>query len=451
MFKTDQQTLTDINALDWNSRSLLHFFDHTLTLGGRDVLYGCLLLPLCEKDEIVKRQETIAYLAKLKIDQLFDKYMMVDLESYLQMPQSSYSPSLFIHFADKLSTNFLSLAYQKERLFIRQSVREIATLLIGIRDLLASCVPSSRHTGILATYAEQLVLFWKDLDEKELHRLSKSKSPLRLVLKYDYIFRSVKKNIVQEVFKMLYTLDALYAVSKVWNKGGLCFPRIRMHSDPHELLTIKGMYNLGLDEPIKNDIHIHASQNIWFLTGANMTGKSTLLRSIASCMHLAHAGFPVPALSMGTVLFKGMMTSINLADSLGAGYSHFFAEVNRLKTMADNMATHGPMIIMLDEIFKGTNYRDAYEATSQLIDHISGIDHSIFFISTHMTDLGTALKGNARIAPKYLATKIDAKEGISFTYTLTDGIATDKLGMWFLKREGVFQRFQTLQSKSDKA
>ncbi len=446
MFKTDQQTLTDINALDWNSNSLLRFFDHTLTIGGRDELYGCLLRPLSDKGAIVDRQEAIAYLATLQLDKLFDKYMMVDLESYLQMPKKYHSESVLIYFVDKLSSNFLSLHYKKERLFIRQSVKEIAMLLIAMYDLFTQSIQSKQRIGILASYAQQFAVFWDDLDEQELRQLIKHKNPLRLVLKYDQLFRSPKKSVLQELFKMLYMLDALYAVAKMCNKGNLCFPHMHGEQGKGALLNIKGMYNLALEKPVKNDVHIDAFQNIWFLTGANMTGKSTLLKSVASCIHLAHMGFPVPASSMETVLFKGMMTSINLADSLSAGYSHFFAEVHRLKIMAESIAAHGPMVIMLDEIFKGTNYQDAYEATAQLIDHISGIDKSLFILSTHITDLEASVKENERVALKYLETKVDTDHGVSFTYKLVDGIATEKLGMWILKQEAVLESFRAIRS-----
>lgn len=445
MFITDQQTLTDINALDWNSDSLLRFFDHTLTIGGRDELYGCLLRPLSDRDAIVGRQEAIAYLATLQLDKLFDKYMMVDLERYLQLPKKYYSESVLIYFVDKLSSNFLALRYKKERLFVRQSVKEIAMLLIAMHDLFTQSIQSKQRIGILTSYAQQFAVFWDDLDEQELRRLIKRKNPLRLVLKYDQLFRSSKKSVLQELFKMLYMLDALYAVAKTWTKGNLCFPQIHSGHGESTLLSIKGMYNLALEKPVKNDVHIDAVQNIWFLTGANMTGKSTLLKSTACCVHLAHMGFPVPASSMETGLFKGMMTSINLADSLSAGYSHFFAEVHRLKIMAEHIAAHGPMVIMLDEIFKGTNYQDAYEATAQLIDHISGIDKSLFILSTHITDLGTSMKDNERVALKYLDTKVDGNHGVSFTYKLADGIATDKLGMWILKREAVFESFRAIK------
>ncbi|WP_313263700.1 hypothetical protein [Sphingobacterium sp.] len=67
--------------------------------------------------------------------------------------------------------------------------------------------------------------------------------------------------------------------------------------------------------------------NLWCLTGANMTGKSTLLKTIGSCVYLAHLGSPVPADAMKTVHFDGIMVTINLGDNLSTGASHLFNEV----------------------------------------------------------------------------------------------------------------------------
>ncbi|MGJ1497304.1 hypothetical protein ACR79R_08290 [Sphingobacterium spiritivorum] len=68
MFRIDKQTLSDLNALDWNSRSLLRFFNHTLTVGGSDILYSYFLHPLDNVEEIRQRQEAITQLADWDID-----------------------------------------------------------------------------------------------------------------------------------------------------------------------------------------------------------------------------------------------------------------------------------------------------------------------------------------------------------------------------------------------
>ena len=446
MFQIDQQTLSDLHAIDWMHGSLLMLFDSTCTLGGRDILYKMFLNPLVTKGAIVARQEAIRYLADTDIDKLFDKYMMDDLERYLALSKDLYSESKLIYFMDKLATNFLSLAYEKEQLLIQQSIKEIAQVIVALKAIFDTALQSGRPLGDIAAYAATFYAFAKHLDLTEIKSLAQGKATLHLHIKYDNQFRNIHQTDIYMLFKLCYSLDALRAVARLYVIKSLCFPVFTEKADSAMLLHMQGCYNLSLANPVKNDVAISSKQNIWFLTGANMTGKSTLLKTIGSCLYLAHMGFPVPADAMETSLFQGLITSINLGDNLGSGYSHFFNEVLRVKSVAQSIHQQGPMVILLDELFKGTNYQDAYEATSQLMASISTIQNSIFLVSSHITELGGVLKDHPRIALRYLETQIDAdlNHGVKFTYQLATGINDIKLGMWFLEKERVFEAFKGL-------
>lgn len=446
MFKVDQQTLSDLHALDWMQGGLLYFFDSSITLGGRDMLYNMFLNPLDNRTAIVDRQEAILYLVERDIDTLFDKYMMDDLERYLALGKALYSDSKFIYFMDKLATNFLALSYEKEQLLIRQSIKEIAMLIVQLQAIFEAAHQSEKRLGVLAAYASRFKVFADKLNFEEIHLLETGKANLSLHIKYDNQFRNILQTDVYMLFNIYYNLDALRSIARAYTKKQLCFPRFNTVEDSNTLLQISGCYNLALDEPVKNDVLLEAQQNIWFLTGANMTGKSTLLKSIGSCVYLAHMGFPVPADAMETNLFQGLMTSINLGDDLKSGYSHFFNEVLRVKSVAESIRTQGPMVILLDELFKGTNYQDAYEATSCLMDSVAGIQYSVFMVSSHITELGDLLKNHPRIGLRYLETTIDpdAENGVKFSYQLAKGINDVKLGMWFLEKEHVFEAFKGL-------
>lgn len=448
MFKTDKQTLTDLNVLDWNSASLLRYFDRTLTLGGQDELYNYLKHPLSSIDAIIERQQAIAYLSTVHIDDLFDKHMMVDLERYLRKLIEPRASHPLADLTEGGSFLFFSLSAKRERLFIHQSVREIAMLFTALEGIIDAAISSGKAIGFLRKYADFFSTNAAYFDKQELQRIGSGRKSRPSIVRFNYLFRGAHKNLIRELFDMLYTLDALAAVAKTWTDGGLCFPKINTDEAPASLLHIAGLYNLALHKPIKNDIHITTCKNIWFLTGANMTGKSTLLKSIGICIYLAHVGFPVPAEYMETLFYKGLMTSINLVDDIGSGYSHFYAEVRRLKEMGEHMAVNSPSVIMLDEIFKGTNYQDALEATLTFINSISGIERSLFFISTHITDVGERIANNKHVALKHLETLADVEQGAIFTYKLIDGVAKEKLGMWFLNRESVFDTFRAIKSGS---
>src|SRR5690606_1636165 len=114
---------------------------------------------------------------------------------------------------------------------------------------------------------------------------------------------------------------------------------------------------------VGNDLRLDQQGNVLFLTGANMAGKSTWMKSIGIAIYLAHMGFPLAVGSMRFSVLDGMYTSINVADNIALGYSHFYAEVVRVKQAALAASSGKRLMLMFDELFKGTNVKDAYDGT----------------------------------------------------------------------------------------
>ncbi len=141
---------------------------------------------------------------------------------------------------------------------------------------------------------------------------------------------------------------------------------------------------------------------------------------------------------MKTVLFDGISATINLGDNINAGASHFFNEVLRVKHLAELLASGKQMFVLMDELFKGTNHGDASEATLELVNCLKGYKNCVFLLSSHITEICPILYKDG-IALKYLGVQLDEKEGIIFTYRLLDGVAEEKLGMWLLRKERVFE------------
>ncbi|GCE16367.1 MutS family DNA mismatch repair protein [Dictyobacter kobayashii] len=110
------------------------------------------------------------------------------------------------------------------------------------------------------------------------------------------------------------------------------------------------------ERKVANDFQVDEEGEILLITGSNMSGKSTFLRTIGINLCLAYAGSVVNASSLRTSLFE-IYACIRVTDSLADGYSYFYAEVRRLKGLLDalNEGTHYPVFFLIDEIFKGTN------------------------------------------------------------------------------------------------
>jgi VIT1/CCC1 family predicted Fe2+/Mn2+ transporter len=143
------------------------------------------------------------------------------------------------------------------------------------------------------------------------------------------------------------------------------------------------------EQKVVNDFSIQKLGEIDIITGSNMSGKSTFLRTLGSNMCLAFAGGPVNASLFQTSLFR-VFTCIRINDSVTEGYSYFFAEVKRLKALLtaveseDNM----PLYFLIDEIFKGTNNRERRIGSEAYISALVG-HNCLGVISTHDLELVT--------------------------------------------------------------
>lgn len=113
-------------------------------------------------------------------------------------------------------------------------------------------------------------------------------------------------------------------------------------------------------------------------------------------MYVSHLGFPVAAAKMEFAVRDGIYTTINLADDLNAGNSHFYAEVLRVKKVAKELGADKNLFVIFDELFGGTNVKDAYEGTVSITAAFAEKHNCMFVISTHIIEAGEILKATCR-------------------------------------------------------
>lgn len=111
-----------------------------------------------------------------------------------------------------------------------------------------------------------------------------------------------------------------------------------------------------------------------------MAGKSTFLKSIGLSVFISHLGFPVPATKMTTSIYNGIVSTINLSDNLNKGLSHFYSEVKRVKETALKLKESKKLLVIFDELFRGTNVKDASDASLLIIAAFSKIKKSTFLV-----------------------------------------------------------------------
>ena len=174
-----------------------------------------------------------------------------------------------------------------------------------------------------------------------------------------------------------------------------------------------------------------------------MAGKSTFIKSVGTAVFLAHIGMGIPAKSMELSLFDGILSNINVMDNIVKGESYFYNEVQRIKATIQKVNDGRKWLILIDELFKGTNIQDAMKCSTAVIEGLLKIKNSIFILSTHLYEIGEALKVHSNIHFNYFETKV-IDDQLHFNYQLREGISNDRFGYLILKKEGVVKMLEGL-------
>ena len=233
-------------------------------------------------------------------------------------------------------------------------------------------------------------------------------------------------------------LDALNSLARMAAaRTDLVYPEIGTE-DFHFKGDQLGHLLLNPDQRVDNKVEWSKSGEFLIVTGANMAGKSTFLRTVGTNLILGQIGSPVCAKSLSLVPIR-MMTSIRATDSLTDHESYFYAELKRLKIIIDELKTQAPIFIIVDEMLRGTNSRDKQEGSRRFIEQLIGLK-GVGMIATHDLSLGTL----AEEYPEYARNKrfevsIEG-EALSFDYKLLDGISQNLNATFLMQQMGIMPK-----------
>jgi DNA mismatch repair ATPase MutS len=192
---------------------------------------------------------------------------------------------------------------------------------------------------------------------------------------------------------------------------------------------------LNRDVCVQNNVAVSKRPYFLVVTGANMAGKSTYLRTIGINLTLACAGAPVCAASLKFYPYK-LVTNLRTSDSLTDNESYFFAELKRLKMIIDRLEAGEPLFIILDEILKGTNSEDKQKGSVALMKQLVAMKGN-GIIATHDLVLGN-LEKEFPDAIKNFRFEADIKdEHLSFTYKIREGVAQNMNASFLMKKMGI--------------
>jgi hypothetical protein len=204
-----------------------------------------------------------------------------------------------------------------------------------------------------------------------------------------------------------------------------------------------GLHSDGLGHPlipsttrVTNDITLHGLSTMYLITGSNMSGKSTFLRTIGINLCLAQAGAPVCATTL-TWSWSRPACCIRINDSLDAGLSFFYAEVKRLKTILHATTDHAspPVLFLIDEIFKGTNNRERLIGSRSYIKALSA-GNGFGLVSTHDLELTDLEKEIPSLANAHFQETVSAG-ALAFDYRLRPGPCPTTNALRIMELEGL--------------
>lgn len=435
----DKVTLYDLSIFHHDEeQSLFHHLNFTHTNGGREWLKFYLENPLENADAITDRQQLIQ-----KLISVYDQWTKKISNGSIMVIERFFEsqPGYIYEKANAVNAFFYKLFNSQDYSIIKYSVSHFRDFVKGMQEIteILAAGHSSKHLHVITERIRMLLndpVIQQMITSPDAAKISGARS-----LQWGHFIFYRYKNQTSELTDLYCKLDALRSMAAASINHKLTFPKFSSTDSP--VINAKGLYHPLLAKPVSYNIHLHREKNFLFLTGANMAGKSTFIKALGVSVFLAHTGMGVPASRMELSFFDGMISNINVVDNVIKGESYFFNEVQRIKKTIEKINDGKTWLVLIDELFKGTNVQDAMKCSTAVIEGLRKIDHALFVLSTHLYEIGEGLKQWPNIQFRYFET--EAKDNqLYFNYSLKEGISNDRLGYLILQREGVVDMLERL-------
>ncbi len=228
------------------------------------------------------------------------------------------------------------------------------------------------------------------------------------------------------------TVNSLANLS--FNRPDLTWPEICRGTFSMEI-TDGGHPLINPARRVDNSLGFNESGQIYLITGANMAGKSTLLRMVGVNMILAMAGGPVCAKRF-SIVPVAVHTSVRTNDSLGDDESYFYAELKKLSSIIGRIEQGEKLFVVIDEMLKGTNSRDKHAGSAALIRRLIDLGAS-GLVATHDVELGKLEDGYpGRLANRCFEVVTD-NDLLKFDYRLRPGVSQNLNATFLMKKMGI--------------
>lgn len=467
--------------------SLFQYLNRTSTIKGRQHLAGYLLKPFINKEEIEKRQQAVNELSKipnwrlhfLANGNLFKETaeMSQEIKSWSELELTLNRPSgikWLINIVPVLSVlsvipavagisnfyiGFTVFTQWVLMYFFWGRIKQYYDYFGRKSELLSKYMQLLRFVEKREFQAEYLVELQKMVQNPEsASRIFKQLKSLVKELEYrqnilvGFFLNSVFLWDIRCVYKLwkwhgknhkkltdwlaaIGEFDALISLAGyAYNQNDFIFPEIHEGGFTFQAKQL-GHPLLHKEKRVCNDLEINGWSKVVIITGANMAGKSTFLRTVGVNLILSRIGAPVCAEKMIVTPIE-IYTNMRTTDSLLKDESYFFAELKRIKGVLDKLEGGERVFVILDEMLKGTNSIDKLNGSRELIRKLVELK-AISLIATH--DLKLSEMENVfpqQVFNKCFEIKIENNE-LVFDYLLSDGATKTMNATFLMKKMGI--------------
>lgn len=478
-----------INDLDiFGKASLFQYINSTTTIFGRKILKNTLEKPNYTIEEIYKRQKAISELGKkiswrqrYRGEGLLRQNKKSNLERLLKWSEERYfvygKPylRLIVTILPLITISIILLFFLTNRVsyYVPLGLILIQTIILNIskRKRVNALDTLYIHKKSIQNYYEMIKLIEKVNFKSEYlknikknlikdHKAKASKGinelahlsnltsdrmnflylPFNILALWDYHImiklEKWKRNWGDDLKKWFETIGEFEALSSfaILSQDN---PDWSMPTFQEGELVVKGKniaHPLISEKAIKNDVTLGHNEKIILITGSNMSGKSTLLRTVGINLVLAYTGAPVCGKNFHCSLMD-IYTCMRISDNLEKNISSFYGELLRIKELIEGVNKDKPIFFLLDEIFKGTNSIDRHTGAKILINKLSN-KNVLGFVSTHDLELGSLEKENNWVI-NYHFREYYENNKIFFDYKLRPGISTTRNALYLMKLAGI--------------
>lgn len=471
--------------------SLFQWINHTFTFLGREFLQNSLLQPLKSITKIKQRQEAIDELAE-KLDwrqrfraegnfikkgrnnpaSLFDwaenespifrrPWLISGIRAIITITITSFLLAWrvdirFLYLSGVMLLVQLVLLFAGQRL--SAAVYGVTNLhrdtIVTFKQLLALVEGENFSSDYLSELQSDLVDPGENQASQQIDKLSSVVNMMNfqygqlfyflvnLFFLYDYHcmfalekWKQQSGNNLRTWFTVIGKFEEISSLAIIrYDNPDWCYPQFT--NTPQTLSAVNmGHPLLSADVRVCNDLHIKDSGTVLLITGSNMSGKSTLLRTAGVNLVLAYIGAPVCAAGFNCAIMD-IYSVMRVNDNLEKNISSFYAELLRIKTIVQAAGKGDNIFFLLDEIFKGTNSQDRHNGATTLIKKLSKMG-AIGLVSTHDLELGALASEQDFTVENYHFSEHYANNEILFDYKLRPGISQTTNAIYLMRMVGI--------------